>query len=712
MHPNRLAFATSLLILSAAGSASAQVAALPNPGFEIPLSTSSIGMQTARNWRELSPAFVRRRFMGDTFGTTPLIRTGVASVEVIEGGPMFAFAGIDTDNFNSGTLMFDMPIYSYNCGPVTWSMWFAVPADSPFLYKRIGQKWEFKRSNLSVFESMETLPFGPEYNGGTGHTNGQFVQQTTTITQADFEWRYNFYNDTLPYDGVGEPWPDPPIMANLVHTVFGTVPNGMVETGRVFFDDVVYSQHLDALGDTIEVWDDLFTKANLSLGTGIAEPAIPVFMNGVQRGYPCLAGNDNFKVVEFFDEAGTTGFFPLTWSDIVSNGYLRPLVQFDDGTSGIGASVITGPSYKATGQPLKLIPAYSRADITAGVTGIGRDLTQMPPVPGTPTRTNNFKVKGTGNYGPATLISTRDYGADPAIGNTACTLTYTWTATSNITLDSTATGRGFDAFRLITISSMLANLGLGQYDSRYIAVESPTGVVKTLAIDESPRGVHLFSTPQPTAVGRSFWLYQDNGATFNQGSPTIEVRLTSLTGAPGTLGVNAFLDSSTNPNDDSLTAWLEWTGAPATINAGTVITATFTIRALEATDLGDANHDGVRNCDDAAILVALCGQTEADANFNAYADMNRDGTINAADEALLEAITGPCPGQCNSAPPPCPGDADGNGSVNFADITNVLANFGANYGMSTGPGDADHNGLVNFADITAVLANFGIPCPT
>lgn len=52
------------------------------------------------------------------------------------------------------------------------------------------------------------------------------------------------------------------------------------------------------------------------------------------------------------------------------------------------------------------------------------------------------------------------------------------------------------------------------------------------------------------------------------------------------------------------------------------------------------------------------------------------------------------------------GDADSNGSVNFDDITTVLANFG-NSGAAGALGDADCNGVVNFDDLTAVLANFG-----
>ncbi len=61
-------------------------------------------------------------------------------------------------------------------------------------------------------------------------------------------------------------------------------------------------------------------------------------------------------------------------------------------------------------------------------------------------------------------------------------------------------------------------------------------------------------------------------------------------------------------------------------------------------------------------------------------------------------------------PPLCFGDANGDGEVNFADITKVLENWGASYPV-TGPGDADGNGDVNFADITDVLENFGSTCP-
>jgi glucose/arabinose dehydrogenase len=57
-----------------------------------------------------------------------------------------------------------------------------------------------------------------------------------------------------------------------------------------------------------------------------------------------------------------------------------------------------------------------------------------------------------------------------------------------------------------------------------------------------------------------------------------------------------------------------------------------------------------------------------------------------------------------------PGDANGDRAVTFADVTAVLANFGAAYFGVIGAGDANGDGLVNFADVTAVLAGFGGAC--
>lgn len=56
----------------------------------------------------------------------------------------------------------------------------------------------------------------------------------------------------------------------------------------------------------------------------------------------------------------------------------------------------------------------------------------------------------------------------------------------------------------------------------------------------------------------------------------------------------------------------------------------------------------------------------------------------------------------------CPGDANGDNMVNFADLNLVLFQFGV-VGPNT-PGDVNHDGVVNFLDLNIVLANFGQSC--
>lgn len=81
--------------------------------------------------------------------------------------------------------------------------------------------------------------------------------------------------------------------------------------------------------------------------------------------------------------------------------------------------------------------------------------------------------------------------------------------------------------------------------------------------------------------------------------------------------------------------------------------------------------------------------------------VNSDGSVQANN---LFTVTAP--------PTGCPGDANNDNVVNFADVTSVLTFFGATYNPGIdGLGDANNDGTVNFADITSVLTNFGIPCP-
>ncbi len=62
-------------------------------------------------------------------------------------------------------------------------------------------------------------------------------------------------------------------------------------------------------------------------------------------------------------------------------------------------------------------------------------------------------------------------------------------------------------------------------------------------------------------------------------------------------------------------------------------------------------------------------------------------------------------------PPHCAGDANGSGTVDFADITAVLSNWGASFTPgSGGAGDANDDGAVDFADITSALSNWNSLC--
>ena len=64
------------------------------------------------------------------------------------------------------------------------------------------------------------------------------------------------------------------------------------------------------------------------------------------------------------------------------------------------------------------------------------------------------------------------------------------------------------------------------------------------------------------------------------------------------------------------------------------------------------------------------------------------------------------------APPPCPGDVTGDGTVNILDLVMVRNNFGTTCDpISPCPGDATGDGVVNILDKVAVRNAFGTTCP-
>jgi len=87
-------------------------------------------------------------------------------------------------------------------------------------------------------------------------------------------------------------------------------------------------------------------------------------------------------------------------------------------------------------------------------------------------------------------------------------------------------------------------------------------------------------------------------------------------------------------------------------------------------------------------------------------DLNPQSLVEAAvDDVVISAVL------CEEAPPPptCPGDANGDGIVNGADLSVLLSNFGL---AGTGPafGDFNGDGVCDGADLSVLLSQFGVTC--
>jgi hypothetical protein len=94
-----------------------------------------------------------------------------------------------------------------------------------------------------------------------------------------------------------------------------------------------------------------------------------------------------------------------------------------------------------------------------------------------------------------------------------------------------------------------------------------------------------------------------------------------------------------------------------------------------------------------AGAIAACGEFTGTADFG---DIILNG---GAPDAWFATLPAPASD--------IPGDLNGDGVVNFADLNLVLSNFGASGEPGATPGDANGDGLVNFIDLNIVLGNFG-----
>lgn len=100
---------------------------------------------------------------------------------------------------------------------------------------------------------------------------------------------------------------------------------------------------------------------------------------------------------------------------------------------------------------------------------------------------------------------------------------------------------------------------------------------------------------------------------------------------------------------------------------------------LASIDGSPADADGVVNGEFEIINFGV--------NFNLL-DFDSDGTVDGNDRVLMLGET--------------PGDCDGNGSVNFSDLSCILFSFGP----GTGAADCDGSGVVDFNDLVCALFLF------
>ena len=288
---------------------------------------------------------------------------------------------------------------------------------------------------------------------------------------------------------------------------------------------------------------------------GVIEPAVSIYHNGT------LIGGHRHKVVEAFDRVPGTSGYPLTFVDLVANTYLRMTYQKPDGTTGsLGSSVVGSPSFR-TAAGLQFIPTVTRSDVH----------TPSAVDPASPRYSNLV----TGRFGSAaTVTSTRTF-PDPSIGRTTVDLAIDFQVQEDVELATGTTFVDNDRLRLLTVSSMFASAD--RFDANLVRWEAPDGAVRTLPLtDHTPRGRHLLTEPEQ--IGTWFELIKGPQSTWFPDSPSLRVEILERDGL--TLGLQGFLDESTDPNSDSLSCYLEVLEAPNTLPAGTRFDVQFRITAI------------------------------------------------------------------------------------------------------------------------------------
>ena len=190
-----------------------------------------------------------------------------------------------------------------------------------------------------------------------------------------------------------------------------------------------------------------------------------------------------------------------------------------------------------------------------------------------------------------------------------------------------------------------------------------------------------------------------NFTYVSNGVYPVTLRLTDSNGmsATDTINVTVF-GAVTTLTDVMPTSGDQGTVVPVTISGtnlkNVVSPSEFTVSGTGVTVVGFANPNP-RGTEVSGLSLSIA--PDAPVGLRTISISNTDGSASLV--GAFEVLAGSIP---------CTGDTNGDGLVNFADLNNVLANFGL-AGMGI-PGDVNDDGVVNFTDLNIVLANFGNNC--
>jgi hypothetical protein len=300
MRTTSLTLAT--MILSAGGfvhGLNAQTATFYNGGFEAPC--PFCGGPFPDGWQ--SPGgdpIAKRRSVGDSFspavfpvGTPGALtpRTGTSMAEIGTNGNG-GFEGFTTDTVNfcycdqscmqpcSGPFPFFDPFFDYSGGDVVVTGYYMIPADAPLSGDNIGIKINIKLGNQDVATREVSQAF-------TGHTDGQWVPYSITFPRADIQTEYECNVGIRPNCGC-VCVPASPLPNHTKITVLRFLPDGTPSTGRIYWDDITYTQ-LPA-GPTCDSLD--FNNDGVSPDTGDIDDFLSVFGGGPCSTDPTPGCND------------------------------------------------------------------------------------------------------------------------------------------------------------------------------------------------------------------------------------------------------------------------------------------------------------------------------------------------------------------------------------------------------------------------------------